>query len=114
MKPSPNTPSAIIGDFLRSGTKALDLHYAENVSLETARDLLRALVPVNALAIVALMAELEQVAPDRARRIAERLGNAWDAGDDVWELLHDWHARHAHGRPVGFEPPATLDVEVRR
>ncbi|SDZ57266.1 hypothetical protein SAMN05216215_110717 [Saccharopolyspora shandongensis] len=114
MKTSPNTPSAIIGDFLRHGTKALDLHYAENVSLETARDLLRALVPVNALAIVALMAELEQIAPDRARRVAERLGRAWDAGDDVWELLHEWHDQHARGIPVGFHPTATLGLEVRR
>ncbi|MFI0469267.1 hypothetical protein ACH347_34775 [Saccharopolyspora sp. 5N102] len=114
MKAAPNSPSAIIGDFLRHGTKALDLHYAENVSLETARDLLRALVPVNALAIVALMAELEQVAPDRARRIAERLGHAWEAGDDVWELLHEWHDQYTRGIPVGFDPPATLDVGVRR
>ena len=114
MTEAPNTPSAIIGDFLRAGTRALEPDYAENVSLEPARDLLRAFVPVNAFAIVALMAELEQLAPHRAAAVAERLGRAWDAGDDVFEFLHDWHDQHARGVPVGFHPTATLGLEVRR
>lgn len=107
----PKTPAEIVGEFLRFGT----LHTKR--FFDSARDPEgnhRISHIVNAFTIVALMAELEQVAPARAAEVAERLADSWDDGGSVSEFLHEWSDDHAAGRLVGFNPPAVLPLDVSR
>jgi hypothetical protein len=107
----PNTPSQIIRDYVEHGHR-----HAERV-FDTSSDpegTHRISHMVNAFTIVALMSELDQVAPARAAKVAEILGDAWEAGDTVHEWLYIWHAAHTVGKPIGFNPPATLPLEIKR
>jgi hypothetical protein len=105
----PATPTAIITEFLRQ-TRDVSNRIL-NVEPEH-KHLIRHLC--DEFAVIALMAELEQIAPERAAKLAARLADAWEDGDSIDEFLFEWREAHAAGRPVGFNPPPVLPLDVRR
>lgn len=105
----PATPTAIITEFLRQ-TREVSNRIL-NVDPEH-KHLIRHLC--DEFAVIALMAELEQIAPERATKVAERLADAWEDGGSIDEFLFEWREAHAAGRPVGFNPPPVLPLDVRR
>jgi len=107
---APNTPAAIIGDFLHSG-KAATEHIFGTGGETPAESSMRIAHLCTAFAVVAVMAELAAAAPTRAAAISKLLGDAWDSGDTVHELIWEWHEAHAAGKPVGFEPEQVLELE---
>lgn len=107
----PGTPSAIITEELRVAG-LLSEHVFETLSDPDGHHRIARLT--DGFAIVALMAALEQVAPQRAADVAEQLADCWIDGGSVHEFLWEWREAHAAGRPVGFNPPATLPLAVTR
>jgi hypothetical protein len=105
----PATPTAIIAEFLRQTREVSKRILAVDPEHQ---HLIRHLC--DEFAVIALMAELEQVAPDRAAAVAARLADAWEDGGSIDEFLFEWREAHAAGRPVGFDPPAILELDVRR
>jgi hypothetical protein len=105
----PATPTAIITEFLRQ-TREVSKRILD-VDPEH-QHLIRHLC--DEFAVIALMAELEQIAPERAAKIAARLADAWEDGGSIDEFLFEWREAHAAGRPVGFNPPPVLPLDVRR
>ncbi|MBP2331270.1 hypothetical protein JOF56_011655 [Kibdelosporangium banguiense] len=106
----PATPGAIIRDFLAFSKKHCDRVF--DAKDEEFRH--RTNHIINGFTIVALMAELERLAPTHAAQVAEYLAEAWDDGGSVHEWLWEWNENHKAGKPVGFDPPASLDLEVSR
>jgi len=107
----PETPAAIIGEFLRQGRELMRLIFDVRSDPDQRHRIAQL---CDGFAIVALMAELEQVAPDRAAVVAERLADCWIDGGSVNEFIVQWFEDHAAGRPVGFNPPPTLPLTVAR
>lgn len=108
----PATPTAIIADYLRVAKTHMDKVFDVNVDTKTSYH--RTMMIVDSFAVVALMAELEHIAPEHAARVAERLADAWEDGGSVHEFLWEWNEKHQQGKPVGFNPPATLDLDLNR
>jgi len=109
----PRTPTSIIGDFLSSGKSATE-HVWGDKGESVLESAMRSAHVVSAFTVVALMAELEVVAPARAAALAELLADAWDDGGSVHELIWEWHHDHTTGKQVGFEPEQVLELEVTR
>lgn len=109
--PCPSTPSEIIGDFLRQGEFLRKHVFSVGSDPEAGH---RIAQMCDGFAIVALMAELEQLAPERAAEVASRIADCWEDGGSVGEFLYDWNEAHKAGRPVGFDPPATLPLAITR
>lgn len=105
----PASPIAIITEFLRQTREVSKRILAVDPEH---KHLIRHLC--DEFAVIALMAELEQIAPERAAKIAERLADAWEDGGSIDEFLFEWREAHAAGRPVGFNPPPVLPLDVRR
>jgi hypothetical protein len=105
----PATPTAIITEFLRQTREVSKRILAVDPEHQ---HLIRQMC--DQFAVIALMAELEQIAPERAAKISARLADAWEDGGSIDEFLFEWREAHAAGRPVGFNPPPVLPLDVRR
>lgn len=104
----PRTPGEIIESFLSSAKSASERTIAEDES--PGMTYARIMMTIDGFTVTALMAELEQVAPDRAAMVAEQLGEAYFDGGSVDEWLYEWTEARAQGKPIGFDPPATLPL----
>lgn len=104
----PRTPGEVIESFLSSAKTASERTLADDES--PGMTYARIMMAVDGFTVVALMAELEQIAPDRAAMVAEQLGEAYFDGGSVDEWLWEWHEDRAQGKPIGFDPPATLPL----
>ncbi|GAA2773600.1 hypothetical protein [Saccharopolyspora taberi] len=112
------TPADIINDFIRAGNAATANDWMKKMRAEIEPEFfqmfMRGQVVSSALAVVALMAELERLAPERAKAIALRLNEAWEDGEQVHTLLNHWMAEWLFGRQVGFTDQEMLLLEVDR
>lgn len=108
----PRTPGQVIESFLSSAKTASERTLAEDESPGMTHA--RIMTVIDGFTVVALMAELEQVAPDRAAMVAEQLGEAYFDGGSVDEWLWEWTENRAKGKPIGFDPPATLPLGEAR
>lgn len=112
------TPADVINDFLREGNAATTHDWLQKARAELEPEffqlVMRGKVVTSALAVVALMAELERLAPERAKAIALRLNEAWEDGEQVHTLLNHWMAEWMFGRQVGFTEQEMLPLEVDR
>ncbi|ACU39378.1 hypothetical protein Amir_5560 [Actinosynnema mirum DSM 43827] len=104
----PRTPGEIIQASLLTGNAMAERVWDD--SEPPIMTYVRNLAVVDSFTIVALMAELAAVAPERAAKVAELLGDAYDDGSTVHEQLWEWARDRASGLPIGFDPPATLPL----
>lgn len=107
-KDLPRTPGQVVHDFLASGKWATQRVWDESEPPMLTYS--RHAHIVDCFTVVVLMTELEKAAPDRAKVIAERLGDAYDDGGVIHELLWEWSEDREQGKPIGFDPPATLPL----
>ncbi|GAB2964151.1 hypothetical protein [Saccharothrix stipae] len=104
------TPGEVIASNLATGVAASE--HVWDDSEPPMMTYARSMMVVDSFTVAALMAELEQVAPDRAKVVAERLGDAYEDGETACELLWQWQKDREQGKPIGFDPPASLPLEA--
>lgn len=107
-KDVPRTPGEILDSFLSSARSASERTLADDET--PGMTYARIMMVVDGFTVAALMAELDQLAPDRAAMVAKQLGEAYFDGGSVDEWLREWAEKRAKGEPIGFDPPATLPL----
>lgn len=110
-KDVPRTPGEILDSFLSSARSASENTLADDES--PGMTYARIMMVVDGFTVAALMAELDQLAPDRAAMVAKQLGEAYFDGGSVDEWLWEWAEKRAKGEPIGFDPPATLPLDAK-